>query len=107
MSYCYSVRAVLPDDVVRREYLSWLRSGHVHAVLAGGARAARIILDDARPLEIVTQYDFADHAAFQVYERESAPALRAEGVARFGSRASFTRSGGECVEARPGASWAS
>lgn len=107
MGYTYSVRALLADAATLDEYLAWLKGGHVHAVLAAGARSARIVCDDARGLEVVTQYEFADRAAFGVYERESAPKLRADGAARFGSRATFARSAGESWEARPGGGWAS
>ena len=107
MAYSYSVRAILPDLATRDEYLGWLRGGHVHAVVGAGARSAWIVLDDERPLEVETRYVFEDREAFRTYERASAPALRAEGAARFGSRATFSRGSGECFEARPRGGWAS
>lgn len=101
----YTVTATLPDERTLAAYLDWLRSGHVQAVLAAGALEARIVqlIEPARPLRVQTRYVFASRAAFEAYERERAPALRAEGLARFGPAAgvAFTRELGEIVPFDP------
>lgn len=99
----YTVTATLPDERTLEAYLDWLRSGHVQAVLAAGALEARIVrlVEPAEPLRVETRYVFASRAAFESYERRSAPALRAEGRARFGDRVSFSRELGEVVPLAP------
>lgn len=91
----YVVTAALPDVATRDEYARWLLDGHVQAVLAGGANRAEVIgiEDPATPLAVQSRYEFPDRAAFDRYIAEVAPRLRAEGVARFGSRpgVSFAR----------------
>jgi len=91
----YAVTAELPSAELAREYLDWLTGGHVQAVIAGGASAARIIQlqdGDSAPPRIEVQYVFPSQAALDRYLRDFAPALRQEGVERFASRGvSFTR----------------
>jgi hypothetical protein len=83
----YSVLATLPDSDTTRSFLDWLRGGHVQAVIAGGARTAEVMsvhaADGTHKVEI--SYTFADQAAFDRYEQVHAPALRADGAARFGT----------------------
>ncbi|HLO39496.1 MAG TPA: DUF4286 family protein [Phycisphaerales bacterium] len=83
----YSVLCTLPDLPTARSYKDWLTQGHVQAVLAGGATGVEVvelISDDPRP-RIEVRYSFEDQAAFDRYEKVHAPALRADGAARFGS----------------------
>ncbi|MDX2132507.1 MAG: DUF4286 family protein [Planctomycetota bacterium] len=84
----YTVAAFLPDDAVRQEYVRWLQDGHTAAVVRGGALAAEVVLvlEPAAPPQVITRYVFPDRAAYDRYVAEVAPALRAEGVQRFGTR---------------------
>ncbi len=93
----YSVIAELPDVPTRDRYLRWLRQGHLQGVLDGGAISAKILLLDGPEIRIQTSYRFSDRAAFDQYEREFAPALRADGLERFGAASGvrFERSVGE------------
>lgn len=90
----YVVTATFPDESVRREYLRWLRDGHVDRVVRGGAESGEIIEieEPAAPLSVQTRYVFADRAAYDRYVREHAPALRAEGMALFGPSRGVTMS---------------
>jgi hypothetical protein len=83
----YSVLATLPDSDTARSFLDWLTGGHVQAVIAGGARTARVIgvHTDGSTHKVEISYTFADQAAFDRYEQVHAPALRADGAARFGT----------------------
>jgi hypothetical protein len=86
MAYFYAVTATLPDDATASEYLAWLRHGHTQQVVAAGASSARIVRLDGGAgdrTRIETQYVFPDRAAFDRYVATAAPALRAEGLARF------------------------
>lgn len=83
MAFVYCVTATLPVDLID-DYIAWLSDGHVQAVLDGGAEAAWVIrLGDGR---VESRYHFADRAAYDRYDVNVAPALRADGIARFGDR---------------------
>ena len=98
---CYTVTATLPDEATTRSYIRWLEDGHVDAVIDGGAHSAMIVrLDrdpESDPWRVQTVYVFPTRQAFDGYVRHTAPALREEGVKRFGSVAgvSFSRTIGE------------
>ncbi|MEZ6319076.1 MAG: hypothetical protein R3B49_10050 [Phycisphaerales bacterium] len=82
----YTVRATVPSAGVAEEYVGWLVGGHVAAVVRGGAESGEVVRvsDPAEPIVVEVRYRFPDRGAFDRYEREHAPALRAEGRARFG-----------------------
>ena len=94
----YTVYATLPDQGAAAEYVAWLLAGHTDAVIAGGAASAQVIriVDPATPVQVETRYLFSTRADFDRYVRETAPGLRAEGLARFGpaSGVSFRRTVG-------------
>ena len=77
------------DAGIAAEYRDWL-DAHVAEILAlPGFTGARIfdVLEPAPPsrrIALCVQYTLADATALDVYLREHAPRLRAEGVARFG-----------------------
>ncbi len=103
----YTVSARCDSDATARQFVSWLVGGHIEGVIRGGATAAAVVMlnpgPEAQTVEV--RYRFADRASFERYERESAPALRAEGLERFGegSGIAFSRSVGEvCHEQTAG-----
>jgi hypothetical protein len=70
--------AQLPD-----QWLAWLTTTHLQEVLAAGAKSAEIIrCDDALP-HFEIRYTFQSREAFQSYERDHAPRLRADGLKLF------------------------
>lgn len=81
----YSVIATLPDATTASEYTKWLADGHVQAVLAGGALSAEVVRmeDPAGKFQVESRYVFGSRAAFERYLRETAPGLRAQGLARY------------------------
>lgn len=82
----YSVVATLPDEQSCEAYIDWLLSGHMRGVLGGGAITAEVVrLAPESPPRVEALYLFATKQDFDRYEREDAPALRADGAARFGS----------------------
>lgn len=92
----YTVRASFPNADLLQTYIRWLCDGHVQQVIAGGASGAEVIRLDAEPgLEHAAEvrYRFATREALDRYLREFAPALRAEGLAKFGpsTGAAFVR----------------
>ena len=97
MTFAYSVRATFDEAAVAREYSDWLTGGHLADVIKGGAQQATLV--QLGPLEFEARYLFADAAAFATYEKVHAPALRAEGLAKFpASRGvKMTRSQGEVL----------
>lgn len=89
----YVVSAVIPggDLALADRYVRWLVDDHIGKLRAAGALRAEVrqrIAVDAVPgaaaeLLVEGHYTFADVAALVRYLAESAPALRAEGLAAF------------------------
>jgi hypothetical protein len=97
MTFAYSVRAQFENEAVANEYASWLTHGHLAEVIKGGALQAWLI--QVGPLEFEARYLFASAETFATYEKVHAPALRAEGLAKFpASRGvKMTRAQGEVL----------
>ncbi|MBL9119773.1 MAG: DUF4286 family protein [Phycisphaerae bacterium] len=95
----YTVQATFTDARVADEWVAWLRDGHLADVLRGGALDAEVVRLDGEALTYEVHYHFASPEAFARYEREFAPALRAEGLAKFPSSrgVSYRRSVGAVV----------
>lgn len=97
----YTVTAELPDAAVRDRYLSWLAEGHVRQVVEAGAESGKVVRIDepAEPLRVQTRYEFASRADLDRYLRDHAPALRADGLSRFGPETDvrFSRTIGEIL----------
>ncbi|MEZ6094771.1 MAG: DUF4286 family protein [Pirellulaceae bacterium] len=89
---------------VSRQWITWLKNGHIEQVLAGGARAAEVVVWDGNPIQVEVQYRFPDRKSFEMYERDFAPALRREGLERFPPdqfKLSFVRKVGNVVQEFP------
>lgn len=109
----YTVIATLPDGPTAEAYIAWLAGGHISDVIAGGALSGQIMRLDPAPgagegklpqeVRVEVHYRFPDRATFDRYERDHAPALRAEGLARFGPERGvrFERRLGEVVAQLP------
>ena len=100
MQVWYCVTAQFTDEAVRDEYLAWLGSGHMAAVVQGGALSARAVILDGPELRGATQYFFADSQAFDRYVRDFAPALRADGELGRGRQVSTLSPAGPPSEGR-------
>jgi Domain of unknown function (DUF4286) len=79
----YTVHATFTDASVAREWVAWLRDGHLADVMRGGALDACVVRLDGEPLTFEVRYRFASRESFARYEREFAPSLRAEGLEKF------------------------
>ncbi|MBY0527852.1 MAG: DUF4286 family protein [Gemmataceae bacterium] len=79
----YTVAVTLPDEETARQWVHWLREGHVADVIAGGATSAEIVVMDGSPYAYEVRYRFPSRDGFDRYERECAPRLRAEGLKLF------------------------
>lgn len=100
MSTSYIVTATLPDPQTAVEYLRWLAEGHAQDVLAAGAMHAHVVRVDepSSPIQVIVWYAFASRESLERYLVERAPALRREGMERFGDRGIvFSRQIGEVV----------
>lgn len=98
MQVAYTVRATFPDLATADEYIGWLTGGHIAQVLAAGASGATLVRLDGQPPRVEVRYRFPTRGIFDRYEREHAPALRADGAARFGGRnVSFERTLGAII----------
>ena len=103
MAFSYVVHIAFPDRASMEACLAWLSDRHVADVCAAGASDAELVrLDQEHALE--ARYRFPSREAFERYEREDAPRLRADGlaqIARIGlakEQVTFVRSTGEVVE---------
>ena len=79
----YTIACTFTDSATVARWLDWLRTGHVAAVIAGGATSAEVVAVDGTPHAMEVVYRFPNRSAFERYEREFAPALRAEGQQLF------------------------
>ena len=101
----YEVRAVMDAPLVD-DYRAWLED-HIREILAiPGFRYAELHREDAdQPAAsatealLVIRYHLEDRAGLEAYLRDHAPALRAEGIARFGDRVRLSRRVTELVAA--------
>lgn len=79
------------QSAIEAEFRAWL-DAHVRAILALPGFAGGEIFDRAEPVAdagefvVCVVYRLHDAEALQAYFRDHAPAMRAEGVARFGER---------------------
>jgi hypothetical protein len=83
MEIAYTVRCEFDDPAVAERYIAWLVEGHLADVIAAGASAATLVRLDGTPIACEARYRFPSREAFERYERDHAPRLRAEGLARF------------------------
>ena len=91
----YVVRAEASSRDLLAAYERWLvAEGHVAEVVAAGALAGDVVRIDGEPPRIEVHYTFASRDAFVAYERDHAPRLRAEGLAKFPSGITFARAQG-------------
>jgi hypothetical protein len=92
VSFVYVVRLAMSSPEEAARMLEWLEGGHCREVCEGGASDAEVILlegGEGQTLEV--RYGFEDRAAFERYERDHAPRLRAEGVERFAGKMEASR----------------
>jgi len=84
----YAVRATFPSISTRDRFLAWLVPDHIEAVKRGGAESATVVVLDPEHMgdlpQVETHYVFASREAFAVYEKDYAPALRADALNNFG-----------------------
>lgn len=100
----YTVACTFTDPEVATRWLAWLEDGHLADVCAAGAESAEAVRMDGDSAngDTVTyeaRYVFPSRAAFEAYERDHAPRLRAEGLEKFPLDLGLTyrRSVGEAV----------
>jgi hypothetical protein len=79
----YTVIATFSDPRVAQEWIDWLVSGHIDSVLQHGATDAEIVRLDSPDVKVEVRYHFPSRSVFSDYELNHAPALRAEGIAKF------------------------
>jgi len=97
----YTVSATFRDEQTRGEFIAWLQNGHVSDVVRGGASSGSVVLirEPAQRLGVECRYIFPSRDAYDRYLQDHAPALRAEGLAKFPPErgVTFARTVGEVV----------
>lgn len=90
MTFFYTVVCEAESDALADALEAWLRDAHLRAVCEAGALEAEIVRrSEGSSVEV--RYLFASPESFARYERDHAPRLRAEGLARFPSGIRFSR----------------
>jgi hypothetical protein len=105
LAYTVSAAFEGTETGLMEQWIDWLKAEHLYEVCEAGAMDAWIVRLDPRPgepLRCEVRYRFASRRAFEAYERDHAPRLRAEGLARFpvASGIRYSRSLGEIVAGR-------
>src|SRR5262245_45904119 len=83
MKIAYTVAVTFSNSSLVEDWLTWLKHGHIADVLAGGASDAEIIELEGPSPSFEIRYHFPSREAFANYEKEHAPRLRGDGLARF------------------------
>lgn len=105
--FAYTVACTFTDPDVAGHWLDWLRDEHLADVIAAGATSAQVVEIDGVPegtIRYEARYLYSSREAFERYEKDHAPRLRAEGLERFPLDLGLTyeRSIGEVVAADQG-----
>ena len=83
MKIAYTVACAFTDPDVAGRWMAWLENGHLADVIAAGAESAYAVRLDGDAVRCEARYTFASREAFEAYERDHAPRLRAAGLALF------------------------
>jgi hypothetical protein len=86
MTIAYTVHCRIQTPDKAAAWLAWLKNGHLDDVIAGGAQSAEIVQidnDGAEESIFEVRYRFESRDAYDVYIRDHAPRLRAEGLKLF------------------------
>ena len=87
--FSYTLSCAFTEEAVAREWVDWLRNSHLADVCAAGALDAEIVRLDSgdnsggATCRFEVRYHFASREAFEAYQRDHAPRLRADGLKLF------------------------
>ena len=83
------------DAASEKDWLQWMKETHLPEVLATGhfaeAKIARILAEEQGGKAYSVQYYAHSMEAYEAYEKEHAPKLRADHQEKFGSRTAAFR----------------
>ncbi len=102
--FLYTVRCRFRGDVQSIDHwLAWMRDVHIEEVLECGAKSASVVKMDTDVPTYEIRYQFNSRGEFEIYERDHAPRLRAEGLELFplDLGLSYERTTGEMLFAFP------
>ncbi len=97
MTFAYTVKSETDDEATLAAWSAWLQATHLREVIDAGATKVELVRLDSKHLEC--RYQFESREAFNRYESEHAPRLRADALARFppGSGLTMSRTTGDIV----------
>lgn len=90
MTFAYTVKSEADREETLAAWSAWLQATHLPDVLAARARKVELVQFDAKHFEC--RYQFESREAFARYERDHAPMLRAEALAKFPPSSGLTMS---------------
>jgi len=84
LNFEYTVQISFTNSQLADEWLTWMKGKHLQDVVSAGAKKAELIeLSTSPNRTFLARYAFPSEADFKIYETKYAPALRAEGLAKF------------------------
>jgi len=97
--YQYTVGVSFPDEDTCERWIEWMYYVHVEEVLAAGAISCEVVRIEGKSVQLEARYLFESIEAFERYELNEAPRLRAEGLEQFPPETgiSYRRSRGEVI----------
>ena len=90
MTFAYTVRSEAETEETLRAWSAWLQATHLPEVVSAGALKVELVHFDGKHLEC--RYQFESREAFARYERDHAPTLRADALAKFPPSSGLTMS---------------
>jgi hypothetical protein len=98
----YTITATFEDHSVAEEYIEWIKSEHVAAVLSAGATDVEVVRQDDPAWVVEARYHFASRDALSQFELGDAARLQQAEVRRFAPArgAQFTRATGTVAHAQ-------
>ncbi len=78
------------DESIHEEWVKWMKTTHIPQVLATGCfiqnRMLRLLNEEDNGITYAMQYLSKDMATYERYQKEFAPALKADGERLFGGK---------------------
>lgn len=81
--YQFTVAVSFPDEETCERWVEWMYYVHVEEVLSAGAISCEVVRIEGTTIQLEARYLFESQEAFEAYERNEAPRLRADALEQF------------------------
>lgn len=79
----YTVYAAIQTQEVLKEFVDWLKGGHMQALIDAGALSGEIAIVESDTIKVEVHYIFPSRSVLQAYFDGPALLLREDGKTRF------------------------